>query len=503
MTATAPAASPEHLNQLMIDAIAAARHGRHQRPPRPGRDPRRAAPRLRPRRQPRRCLQPRPCRDHQAGHRGEIAVVRLGALPRRRHARAARRPRRPPRLRGRSREPGGTPRCSPPSPGQAGTSPPSTSTRRSPPRQQPTSNEPGSPACTSPPGTRASACRRTPRTTGPSSPSAASTSRRPGSASSGPAGGWSCRCAGAARPSRVALVLGEDGLLRSDSVFLCGFVPMIGQDSERSAALDSRDLVHLYWDADQGYLTRPTVSASSTHRKRASTPVPRSAPWSPSTPIRARATATDPAVCRISVEPAAITSGLCTPVVKSRTLALAEGDSIAYLAVQRLQTPEPSFRTGCHRARPLQRRQPRGTTLPPHRHLGRRPRSRSRASPSTRTGLCARHPRRAGHHARTLRNDRRLLTGTRRRQQTPTPSPPARLTGEAAARPVSGALRPSGNRCVSSIREITDADGRQVASNEVWAPGPDRRAVPSVPVRAATMEELAAAGYRPGPWQAP
>ena len=60
----------------------------------------------------------------------------------------------------------------------------------------------------------------------------------------------------------------------------------------------------------------------------------------------------------------------------------------------------------------------------------------------------------------------------------------------------------SGARCVSSIREITDADGRQVASNEVWAPGPDRRAVPAVPVRAATMEELEAAGYRPGPWQA-
>jgi pilus assembly protein CpaF len=48
----------------------------------------------------------------------------------------------------------------------------------------------------------------------------------------------------------------------------------------------------------------------------------------------------------------------------------------------------------------------------------------------------------------------------------------------------------SGVRCVSSVREITDADGRQVASNEVWAPGPDHRAVPSVPVRAATMEEL-------------
>jgi pilus assembly protein CpaF len=53
-----------------------------------------------------------------------------------------------------------------------------------------------------------------------------------------------------------------------------------------------------------------------------------------------------------------------------------------------------------------------------------------------------------------------------------------------------------GRRCVSSIREVTDADGRQVVSNEVYRPGPDRRAVPSVPVRADTMEELVLAGYR-------
>jgi protein-L-isoaspartate(D-aspartate) O-methyltransferase len=45
-------------------------------------------------------------------------------------------------------------------------------------------------------------------------------------------------------------------------------------------------------------------------------------------------------------DPAAVTSGLCTPVIKSRTLALAEGDSIAYLAFQRHQAPEPSFRAG-------------------------------------------------------------------------------------------------------------------------------------------------------------
>jgi protein-L-isoaspartate(D-aspartate) O-methyltransferase len=143
----------------------------------------------------------------------------------------------------------------------------------------------------------------------------------------------------------VALVLGEDGLLRSDTVFLCGFVPMTGQDWEHSAALDSGDLVRLYWDADQdispgqlhGVLDKPKTRIDS------GTTV---GPMEPLDPIWVRATATDPAVCRISAGPAAVASGLCTPVVRSRTLALAEGDSVAYLAVQRLEAPESGFRAG-------------------------------------------------------------------------------------------------------------------------------------------------------------
>jgi hypothetical protein len=75
MNITAPAASAEQLNQLMVDAIAAAR-------PVGTRDPRvlaaiRAVPRLRPRCQSRRRLQPRPGRDHQAQPRRGRAVVRL------------------------------------------------------------------------------------------------------------------------------------------------------------------------------------------------------------------------------------------------------------------------------------------------------------------------------------------------------------------------------------------------------------------------------------------
>jgi Flp pilus assembly CpaF family ATPase len=54
---------------------------------------------------------------------------------------------------------------------------------------------------------------------------------------------------------------------------------------------------------------------------------------------------------------------------------------------------------------------------------------------------------------------------------------------------------PGGQRVISSIREVVDADGRQVVSNEVYTPGPDRRAIPAAPLRATTADELAAAGY--------
>jgi Flp pilus assembly CpaF family ATPase len=49
-------------------------------------------------------------------------------------------------------------------------------------------------------------------------------------------------------------------------------------------------------------------------------------------------------------------------------------------------------------------------------------------------------------------------------------------------------------RFVSSIREVVDAEGVQVISNEVYRPGPDRRARPASPLRHQTVEELRAFG---------
>ncbi|MHB8451250.1 MAG: CpaF family protein [Mycobacteriales bacterium] len=57
------------------------------------------------------------------------------------------------------------------------------------------------------------------------------------------------------------------------------------------------------------------------------------------------------------------------------------------------------------------------------------------------------------------------------------------------------AQHPNGRRYVSSVREVTGADGPMVISNEVFRPGPGSRAVPGAPLRARTAEDLAAAVF--------
>jgi pilus assembly protein CpaF len=52
-----------------------------------------------------------------------------------------------------------------------------------------------------------------------------------------------------------------------------------------------------------------------------------------------------------------------------------------------------------------------------------------------------------------------------------------------------------GVRRVASIREVVDADGQRIVSNEVFAPGPDGLAVAAYAMRTATHELLAAHGY--------
>ncbi|MBE1573888.1 methyltransferase, FxLD system [Amycolatopsis roodepoortensis] len=135
--------------------------------------------------------------------------------------------------------------------------------------------------------------------------------------------------------TRSVAFVREGDRLRSDSVQLCGFVPMIGQDSELSGHLDSDGLVTLYWDGDQD------ISLDRLDRILAT---PKTAAWSgvtvgnsePFDGVWLRMTGTEPGTCRIAADPAAVEAGLATPAIPSRSPALVEKDSLAYFTFRRL-----------------------------------------------------------------------------------------------------------------------------------------------------------------------
>ncbi|MEU0519728.1 methyltransferase, FxLD system [Streptosporangium sp. NPDC006007] len=126
----------------------------------------------------------------------------------------------------------------------------------------------------------------------------------------------------------------QAGKMVSDVVELCGFVPMLGQDGERTAAIDADGLVTLHFDADQpidpaalhGTLDQPRTQVASGVTIRGDESF--DGVW-------LRLTATDPATCRIAADRAAVDNGRCKPAIPSRSPALAEGDSLAYLTLTR------------------------------------------------------------------------------------------------------------------------------------------------------------------------
>lgn len=56
-------------------------------------------------------------------------------------------------------------------------------------------------------------------------------------------------------------------------------------------------------------------------------------------------------------------------------------------------------------------------------------------------------------------------------------------------------------RVITSIREVCGSDGDSLITNHAWRPGPDRRAVRGVQLRAQSLERLAEAGYDPATWE--
>ncbi|MFG2956379.1 methyltransferase, FxLD system [Streptomyces sp. NPDC048291] len=148
--------------------------------------------------------------------------------------------------------------------------------------------------------------------------------------------------------SRSVAFRREKDLMRSDSVRMCGFLPVIGQDGERDDYIDDDRLVRLYWDEDQPVapdLLRDVLTG------------PKSVVWTEATVgsvesfdgVWLRLSAAERATCRITAKAAAMEAGLHRLASPALSPALVEGDSIAYLTLERTvegQGTEPRFRLG-------------------------------------------------------------------------------------------------------------------------------------------------------------
>ncbi|BCL27126.1 methyltransferase, FxLD system [Streptomyces aurantiacus] len=148
--------------------------------------------------------------------------------------------------------------------------------------------------------------------------------------------------------SRAVAFQREEKVMRSDSVKMCGFLPVIGQDGERNDYIDDDRLVRLYWDEDQ------SIALDLLHDVLTR---PKSLAWTDETVGRVesfdgvwlRLSATERTTCRITAKPAAVEADIHRPASPALSPALVEADSIAYLTLERTTEgpeAEPQFRLG-------------------------------------------------------------------------------------------------------------------------------------------------------------
>jgi protein-L-isoaspartate(D-aspartate) O-methyltransferase len=138
--------------------------------------------------------------------------------------------------------------------------------------------------------------------------------------------------------TRAVAFTKRDHHWKSDWVFLCGFVPMLGQPGEQKASIDPDGLVALHYDMDQpididalqGVLEREKSVVWSDATVHGEEPFDR---------IWLHLSAVDDGTVRVETDRRAVASGLCTPAIASRSPALAEGGSLAYFTIRRTSTP--------------------------------------------------------------------------------------------------------------------------------------------------------------------
>lgn len=133
----------------------------------------------------------------------------------------------------------------------------------------------------------------------------------------------------------VALTRRGDTLL-SEEMELCGFVPIIGQDGEKTTALNADDTIRVIHDEDQavdadalGDSLSNTTGIEVMSEQRIGGEESFDGVW-------LRATAGDDRVCRLQVMPDAVAQELILrPALLVRSPVLVDGDSLAYLIVRR------------------------------------------------------------------------------------------------------------------------------------------------------------------------
>ncbi|MFD5659868.1 methyltransferase, FxLD system [Streptomyces hirsutus] len=133
----------------------------------------------------------------------------------------------------------------------------------------------------------------------------------------------------------VALTRRGDTLV-SEGMELCGFVPIIGQEGEKTATLNADDTIRVIHDEDQavdanalGDSLSNTTGIEVMSEQRIGGEESFDGVW-------LRATARDDRVCRLQVMPDAMARELVLrPALPVRSPVLVDGDSLAYLIVRR------------------------------------------------------------------------------------------------------------------------------------------------------------------------
>ncbi len=146
----------------------------------------------------------------------------------------------------------------------------------------------------------------------------------------------------------VALTRNGDQLV-SDGMELCGFVPIIGQNGEKTSPLNADDTIRVHYDQDQNVdpaglaatVQTGTPALEVTSAQRVGGEEPFDGVW-------LRATAGDDRVCRLEVTSKALEQELLRrPAIPVRSPALVDRSSLAYLTITREDTDaERPFRLG-------------------------------------------------------------------------------------------------------------------------------------------------------------